>query len=172
MPTLPPNPYIVEDVPRKAYGNMVLSLIKMFSMTWRADEDVTDAYMLLALQYSAAITGDRLTGFYAAVWECAHFMNAALGPEAETIPIESADPTCEHETCRIANEAEFALIEAAFRGDGDAVQGICKAVVREARNPDGYPGVQRPEPEVALYMLWSGTLRRFFRSVTIAPDEG
>lgn len=170
MPELPPNPYIAEDVPRKAYGNMVVQLIKMYSMTWRADQEVTDSYMLLALQYGSVITGDRLTGFYAAVWECAHFMNAAVGPNVDTVEYEIGEPECDHEHCKVANEAEAALIEAALRGDGDAVQGICKAVVREARVGELPPDATRPDPEVALFMLWTGSLRRFFR--LFSPEEG
>jgi hypothetical protein len=171
VPTLPPNPYIAEDVPRKAYGNMVLQLIKMFSMTTRLDSELTDSYMLLALQYSAALTGDRLTGFYAAVWEAAHFMNAAAGPDVVEVSYEVGEQTCGHETCKLANEAEAALIEAAIRGEGPAVQGICKAVVAESRRRTATGDENAPEPEVALFMLWAGALRRFL-GVMEAPDEG
>lgn len=170
MPTLPPNPYIAEEIPRKAYAQMVLALIKMYTMTVRTDEEITDSYMLLALQHGAAITGDSLTAFYAAVWECAHFMNAAGGPDVAEVHYETGEATCGHEHCKLSNEAEATLIEAALRGDGDAVQGICKAVVREARHGTPIDDGERPEPEVALFMLWAGTLRRFLNA--FRPEEG
>jgi len=171
VPELPPNPYIAEETPRKAYENMVLNLIKLFSMTSRLDEEVTDSYMLLALQFGAAITGDRLTGFYAAVWEAAHFMNSAAGPDVVEVSYEVGEQTCGHETCKLANEAEATLIEAAIRGEGSAVQGICKAVVTEARRRAATGDENAPDPEVALFMLWAGSLRRFL-GVMETPDEG
>jgi hypothetical protein len=171
VPELPDNPFIADETPRKAYGQMVLSLIKLFSMTVRADEEVTDSYMLLALQYSAAITGDRLTGFYAAVWEAAHFMNAVTGPDVETVSYETGEQTCGHDSCKLANEAEATLIEAALRGDGDAVKGICTAVVKDARRRAAALDENAPEPEIALFMLWAGTLRRFL-TLMESPTEG
>jgi hypothetical protein len=171
VPTLPPNPYIAEEIPRKAYEQMVLSLIKLFSMTTRLDEEVTDSYMLLALQYGCAITGDRLTGFYAAVWEAAHFMNAVTGPHVEDVSYETGESECGHETCKLANEAEATLIEAAVRADGPAVQGVCKAVVTEARRRAASGDESAPEPEVALFMLWAGSLRRFL-NVMESPAGG
>lgn len=172
MAELPPNPYISEETPRRAYEQMVLQLIKLFDLTRTSDREMTDGYMFLALQHGAALAGDQLTGFYAAIWEAAHFINAVAGPDAEELPYVRAEPSCEHESCRVAGEAEFALIEAAFRGDGSAVQGICKAIVREARNPEAFKDSTRPHPETALYILWSGALSRFLDSAQEDPDEG
>lgn len=171
MPTLPPNPYIAEEVPRRAYEQMVLSLIKLYSVTFRLDEELTDRYMQLALQYGAALTGDRMTGFYAAVWEAAHFMNAIAGPHMGEVSFEVGEQECDHASCKLASEAEATLIEAAVRADGPAVQGICKAVVSESRRRAATGEENAPDPEVALFILWSGALRRFLNAVQ-APREG
>lgn len=171
MPTFPTNPYIAEEVPRRAYEQMVLSLIKLYSVTFRLDEELTDNYMLLALQYGSTLTGDRMTGFYAAVWEAAHFMNAIAAPHVEEVSFEVGEPGCDHASCRLSSEAEATLIEAAVRADGKAVQGICKAVVAEARRRAASGEEAAPEPEVALFVLWSGSLRRFLHAVQ-DPDEG
>ena len=164
MAELPPNPYFADDTRRETYQHMVLNLIKFYSMTFRLQEELTESYAMLVLQAGAALTGDQMTGFYAAVWEAAHFINAAAGADVEEVSYENSAPSCDHEHCRIANEAEAALIEAAVRGDGDAVQGICKALVAEARRPNPEREGQTVDPEVVLFILWSGSLRKFLNA--------
>lgn len=169
MSKLPANPYIADEDRRRAYEQMVLSVIKLYSITYHTDADLTDNYALLALQHGEALTGDSMTAFYAAVWEAAHFMNTVAGPNVADVSFELGESGCDHETCKVSNAAEATLIEAAVRGDGDAVQGICKAVVAEARKNE--LGLQQLEdPEVALYVLFSGSLRRFLSVVRPDPE--
>lgn len=164
MAVLPPNPYFADEARREVYEHMVLNLIKFYSMTVRLEAELTESYAMLVLQAGSALTGDRMTGFYAAVWEAAHFINAAAGPDVEEVSYENSEPTCAHEHCRVASEAEATLIEAAVRGDGDAVRGICKALVAEARRPDPDREGDPVDPEVLLFMLWSGSLRKFLNA--------
>lgn len=172
MPALPANPYIAEGQQRDDFRTLIRSLLRLTSMTMVSEETVTVDYMVLTLLHAQLFTeGDPVTGHYAAVWEMAALMQETYGAD-KPIDVKSGTPSCDHDTCKVNHQAEAALIESAIRGDGEAVQGVCAAAVKEGRRLAAQTGDDGYTNEEAVSQLFVATFRRFLHFMAQCIMEG
>lgn len=161
MPELPDNPYITADPPEKgeAFRSLIWSMVRLTLVTQRHAPEVTFAYASTVLTHTPMYTGgDRMTALYGAFHELAAYVQHLLGGEGELeVPVEPA--RCSSPECVVNHESEAVILEAAVRGDAQAIANVCKATVRGARELDPVGG-QPVTGEDALRYLFFGTLQR------------
>lgn len=151
MAELPENPFVVDDN-REALRQMLEASNKLALATAPLDEQVTGLYTMnvLIAATQVANTGPE-TGIFACVWELGRFIQKLYGEDMSP-DVRVSEVPCGHAECKMHHEREAAISEAALRGDGDALVGVCKSSMREA--------VQRGEiyPEREVMKLYTSTL--------------
>lgn len=163
MPALPANPYITDQEVRDNFQLYIRSMCRLAAFTMSDEATATAQYITLILSRTPAFTNDLMSGMYAAVWELAGFIQSAYGADSP-ISVETGESACGHDTCTVNHHAEAALVEAAVRGDGGAIKGICKATVSESRRRVEEVGGPH-DPCSDLAFLFVTGLARFFEYV-------
>lgn len=171
MPELPDNPYITDsEAKAEAFRSLISCLVRLTMVTQRHAAESTFAYVNTVLIHTPMYTsGDRLTALYAAHYELAHYLQAMFGTDAQiSIPVEPA--RCASPECVVNHESEAVIIEAAVRGDTEAIKNVCMATVRGAKDLDHFGGVA-VSPESALVFLFMGVLQRVHGYLTDQMDS-
>jgi hypothetical protein len=173
VPELPDNPYLAADAPerRDAFRSLIWSLTRLAMVTQHHAPESTFQYVNTVLMHTPMYTGgDRLSALYAAHFELAAYMQALLGVDAPVeVPVEPA--RCTSPECVVNHESEAVIMEAAVRGDAQAIANVCKATVCGAKDLDPIGGIQVTS-EGALAYLFMGLLQRLHRYLEQQIPQG
>lgn len=151
MAELQENPFVVEER-REPLRLMLESSNKLALATASLDDQVTAIYTMNVLMAAGAVSGaDQETAPFATMWELGRFIQNLYG-ENEAPDIEVGEVACGHAECNLHHQREAAITEAALRGDGDALIGVCKSAMREAAKSGD------PYPEREVMKLYASTL--------------
>jgi hypothetical protein len=151
VPELQENPFVVDER-REPFRRMLDEANRQCLATVPLDEQVSAVNMMNVLIAGSGISNaDPETAHFASIWELGRFVQGVFG-EQEMPDWGDNRTSCGHAECELHHQREVALADAAVRGDGDALIGVCKAVMRAAV-ADG-----NPNPERELMKLYVSTL--------------
>lgn len=151
MAELQENPFVVDER-RGPFRRMLDEANRQCLVTVPLDEQVSAMNMMNVLIGGSGISNaDPETAHYASMWELGRFIQAVMGEDNQP-DFGNDKTTCGHAECELHHQREIAVADAAVRGDGDALIGVCKSVMRAA------VANGNPNPERELMKLYISTL--------------
>lgn len=126
------NPFLEADRAEEM-GALINAVVSSASLTWRGNPEMVVPVLFTNANVLSLIYGgdDAAQGMFAVLYEAGRVLPNILG--------DNVEPNCETPGCEADHTLEFSFIEAATRGDMDAVVNVCKAAVKEANRTEAHP---------------------------------
>lgn len=168
MAELQENPFVVEER-REPFRRMLDEANRQCLATVPLDEQVSAMNMMNVLIAGSGISNaDPESAHYASIWELGRFVQKVFGEDTQ--PDFGDDKTaCGHAECELHHQREIAIADAAMRGDGEALIGVCRSVMRAAI-ADGNPNPERELMKLYVSTLVNICLAYFRETMGSEPD--